>query len=309
MALPVELVTKNRNGKPYLPRKPTYVRDILEWVPGLDRMGRKEEASPLARRIQNRLMSRQLFLSGSIFRKICQANSTISPDPWQEQLQTLAQMGEMKLDEYKPATARTNIQRKEDPIVSKLFPGELAKPIWNRVFDPVLMPKHRSFLWLLQNNVIPHGKMLVHFTETPSQCNRCEEVEEDLKHAFFECPVVRSFWEKVENTISASRDSPRLDFTSAACLKYLPHPNTAPSTVSIPLAGAFWSIYRARTKNWKEHIDISSDSMFLTWKNEIKDILLAKRRTAVKKRSLDLFRRKWSWLAKALEVNLSVFRW
>ena len=45
MSLPAEATIKTKSGKPYVPRRPVYIKDILVWLPDLKRFGRNRERS------------------------------------------------------------------------------------------------------------------------------------------------------------------------------------------------------------------------------------------------------------------------
>jgi hypothetical protein len=216
-------------------------------------------------------------------------------------------MSGMYMNEYKSSTARSKIQAQDGQIPSRLLPNTDASQIWKRIHKPTIMPKHKSFMWLFHNKAIPHGKMLAHFSEISGYCRHCITREEDLAHAYFNCPMVQPFWQRVEDTLSDPTDVVPLDFESAAELDYCPKKGISPSTTSVPLVCAFWSIYRTRIKAWKEQVSSPPQAIYTLWKNSVKDILLAKRRTAIKKGSIKTFIKKWAWLANSLDLDISSF--
>jgi hypothetical protein len=145
------------------------------------------------------------------------------------------------------------------------------------------MLKHQSFMWKLHHEMVSYGRELVHYTGNDGRCRNCNAANEKLDHAYFNCPPVRSFWHRVETALTGSEFNNRLDFESAASLTFKPRRNIAQPTAIVSLVCAFWSIYRSRTKAWKEDTSTSTVQLFTMWRQWIIDIISAKYRTATKK--------------------------
>ena len=189
-------------------------------------------------------------------------------------------------------------------LPSRILPTVDAQQLWRRVYDPGLMPKHQALMWKIHLKAAPHGLLLSHILGHDSRCPRCGANNESIEHAYFSCPQIRPFWRRVEQTLTGSEASNRLDFTSAVDLSFRPRHGLTRATCLVPLAAAFWAIYRARIKQWKEQVGYNTDGLFAMWKHDITDILAAKRRTAIKHDSYRRFRTRWTWIAGCVRLFL-----
>jgi hypothetical protein len=304
LALPLEAAITTRTGKPLTTSKPSYVNDLMVWSSALGRFVRRDDTSPYHTRILNRLMHRDLKLTSAVSKRISGARGNVSFKPWQESMRDLATMGGTNVEEYKAAVARKTFQAREGMAQSRLTPNADAKQTWSRVFSSALMPKHRSFMWMLHYKAVPHGSMIKHYTEDNGCCHLCGATDEKLEHAYFTCPLIRSFWDSVEITLAGPGSNSRIDFESAVRLTFKPRHGLALSTRLVPLTCAFWAIYRTRIKRRNENKQQSYAQLYSMWRQTVVDILLAKRRTAIKNKTYKFFVQKWGWLAKAVRLSL-----
>ena len=134
-------------------------------------------------------------------------------------------------------------------------------------------------MWKLHHRAIYHGDRLAKFVPQLRACPRCAADSESLEHAFYSCPAVRPFWERVQATMVDNQNT-QITAVKVLALEFRPRAGIKPDTYILPLVCALWSVYRARTRAVFEPAQTSVPGMTAWWKHQVGEILLAKHRPA-----------------------------
>jgi hypothetical protein len=276
----------------------TYVGDLFSWSESRGTYGIDENRSPLHGRLAGWIRGRTyIFIPGLV-----DALATEERAPtwaWEECMDKLAVIAGVRAPDYLPKIARLAQQSDLPCHPSKLTPDVRAGGLWSRVFDPKLLPKLQSFLWLLHSKAIRCGKQLADWYSRPRPCPHCTAEPETLEHAFYDCPSVRAFWTRVEATLSAGNHR-HLSSSAAFALSFNPRPNTTPSSRSLPLACALWTIHRARIQTLYQGTQNTVVGLDRMWRRMVIEILNAKRRTAVARGTVRAFSETWGWVVDSV---------
>ena len=93
------------------------------------------------------------------------------------------------------------------------------------------MPRLQSFMWKLHHRAIYHGDRLAKFALQLRACPRCAAGSESLEHAFYSCPAVRPFWERVQATMVDNQDT-QITAAKVLALEFCPRAGIKPAPTS-----------------------------------------------------------------------------
>jgi Reverse transcriptase (RNA-dependent DNA polymerase)/zinc-binding in reverse transcriptase len=305
LALPLERALLLRESGEFL--RPTWswkrygvscVNDLFSWSEDRSAYWIDESRSPLHRRIAVGIRSRTYTCIPG-FSSIYAAEERIPDWSWAKIMCELATIAHIKIIEYTPKAARMAQQADLPQHLSKLTSDVSAGSLWRRVFDPKILPKLQSFLWLLHSKAIRCGKQLADWYGSPRPCPHCNDEPDTLEHAFYFCPPVRAFWTQVESSLTGENYR-HLSSSAAFALTFNPRPNTHPATRTLTLACALWSIHRARIQALYQGTQHETASLERGWRPMIISILMAKQKTAVERGTVRAFVANWGWVADAV---------
>lgn len=176
-------------------------------------------------------------------------------------------------------------------ILEKEEQGEIQQ--WHsKVWDNLLWPKIRTFLWLLmRNKTLTWDNLLNKGFVGPSRCPMCLQQPESLNHLFNSCDWADQLWRWLEDLLSNSDQ--QLDSIHDTILNWRTNFSGTQRVNSIwKSAPGFllWSIWKERNRRIFQdevrNINFSKDNIL----SNIRQLILAKCRTHVGERptSLDL---------------------
>jgi hypothetical protein len=156
------------------------------------------------------------------------------------------------------------------------------------------MPKMRSLLWIIHAGGYWTATRLSKFTTVSPTCPQCGTEDETVKHALVDCPLIRQFWQGIFDNLSVHAN-PAL--TGPAILQLQLDRQMARhqrSRVQAPaLACDPWVIHRARIRRIYTETFATVHSLLAEWKSMVREIVDAKRRTAMEHRSIRRFQHVW----------------
>jgi hypothetical protein len=135
------------------------------------------------------------------------------------------------------------------------------------------------------NRPVKTSNSYARFTNTSPVCPRCQQATESVEHALVECQEVYAFWSRLYQVLKFSQYS-RSDTRSILSL-YIARNRRGQLNVkacSLTLVCRLWVIHRARLCRHFSQTHSSSALMLLAeWRWLVRDILLAKRRTIMRR--------------------------
>ena len=226
------------------------------------------------------------------------------PLKWQDVIHKLLVVDSISIATYRASTRRKSIQSGEKCHLSVVDPGVGSEQLWKRISNPAIMPKHQSFMWLLNSKGIWCGADLALWTNTNVSCIRCQQPADTLEHSFWSCPVVTTFWNSFLALLSIT-PSLYFNWKSIATLIYCPKPTKASITNYLTVISALWAIHRTRLAGIYSEQPTDDRTILAVWTSTLQDIIRAKYRTAIVHSSLNSFRQKWQWLITRMNINFN----
>jgi hypothetical protein len=182
----------------------------------------------------------------------------------------------------------------------------MSGSVWRSIDRPVLMPKLRSLAWLIHAGGYKTAKSYARFTNTSPVCPRCQQATESVEHALVECREVYAFWLRLYQVLSFPQYS-RPDTRSILSL-YIARNRRGQLNVkacSLALACGLWVIHRARLRRHFSQTHSSTLMLLSEWRWMVRDILIAKRRTAMERNTLLQFNSAWKCLLDITDLSVS----
>jgi hypothetical protein len=140
----------------------------------------------------------------------------------------------------------------------------------------------RSLLWTIHANAYWTATKLATFTSVSLVCPQCGQHTERMVCALIDCQSVRLFWANMLSFISDQVD-PIPDVDAILQFRLLTNLHTRRSTkpVLLALACGLWVVHRARIHRIYTDASPSVHSLTAEWHSMVKEIVNAKRRTAI----------------------------
>ena len=160
------------------------------------------------------------------------------------------------------------------------------------------MSKLRSLAWIIHAGGYKTAESYARFTNTSPLCPRCNQVSESVVHALVECQEVDAFWSSLYRVLRLPHVS-RPD-TYAILTLHLAKEQRGQLNVnscSLAIACGLWVVHRARIRRHFSQTQSSSSAQMLLaeWQWMVRDILIAKQRTAMERNTSRPFNRSWKW--------------
>eukprot|EP00253_Pinus_taeda_P006425 PITA_06425 len=157
-------------------------------------------------------------------------------------------------------------------ILEKDEQGEI-QPWSSKVWDSLLWPKIRTFLWLLmRNKTLTCDNLCKKGFEGPSRCHMCLKEQESLNHIFNTCEWASQLWGWMEGILTSS--DRQIDSIHSTILNWRTYFSGTQRVNSIwKSAPGFllWSIWKERNRRIFEdehrNINFSKDSIILISSN------------------------------------------
>jgi hypothetical protein len=156
----------------------------------------------------------------------------------------------------------------------------------------------RSLLWTIHANAYWTAAKLATFTSVSPVCPQCGQHTETMIHALIDCQSVRPFWVNVLSFISGQVDPmPDVDAILQFCLSTDIHTHRSTKPVLLALACGLRIVHRAHIRRIRTDASPSVHSLTAEWRSMVKEIVNAKRRTAIIHGNLTRFLSIWRMLA------------
>ena len=85
---------------------------------------------------------------------------------------------------------------------NRKFSIDLDKDFWSVAFRAIKETRLRVLHWKILHNIYPTNILLCKMkVKENNKCTYCNEFVDYIEHFFFECPVVRDFWQYIEQHI------------------------------------------------------------------------------------------------------------
>jgi hypothetical protein len=144
------------------------------------------------------------------------------------------------------------------------------------------MPKLRSLAWLIHVGGYKRAMSYARFTNTSPACPRCQQATESVEHALVECQEVYAFWSRFYQVLKFpqySRPDTRLILSLYIAMSRQGQLNVKACLLAI--ACGLWVIHRARLHSHFSQTHSSALMLLSEWRWMVRDILIAKQRTAM----------------------------
>jgi hypothetical protein len=133
-------------------------------------------------------------------------------------------------------------------------------------------------------------------------CANCNEAPESVAHALVECQPVNTFWNRVQY-VMLIRSGQHLDTTSMLTLqmKQGPRWRRLSNEMALVIACGLWIVHRARIRRIYNNTVVTVESLWAEWRALLREIVFAKRRTAIERGTLTKFCARWRHLLRFVE--------
>jgi hypothetical protein len=133
-------------------------------------------------------------------------------------------------------------------------------------------------------------------------CADCNEAPESVAHALVECRPVNIFWNRMHDVMS-TRTGRRLDTTSMLTLQMKQglRWRRLSNEMALVTACGLWIVHRARIRRIYNNTAMTVESLWAEWRALLREIVFAKRRTAIERGTLTKFCARWRHLLRFVE--------
>jgi hypothetical protein len=222
-----------------------------------------------------------------------------------EALWQLASLAAKLVYEYTPKMGRTYQQQCTAAVTSSYSYSAMPISVWRSIDRPVLMPKLRSLAWLIHAGGYKTADGHARFTNTSPVCPRCQQTTESVEHALVECREVYVYWSRFYQVISSPQYSqPNTCSILSLHIARNQRGQLNVKACSLALACGLWVIHRARLRRHFSQTYTSTLMLLSEWKWMMRDILIAKRRTAMERNTLLQFNSTWKCLLDITDLSV-----
>jgi hypothetical protein len=141
---------------------------------------------------------------------------------------------------------------------------------------------------------------------TSPVCPRCQQATESVEHALVECREVYAFWLRLYQVLSFPQYN-RPDARSILSLYIVRNlrEQLNVKVCSLALACGLWVIHRVRLRRHFSQTHSSTLMLLSEWRWMVRDILIAKRRTAMERNTSLQFNCAWKCLLDITDLSVS----
>jgi hypothetical protein len=156
----------------------------------------------------------------------------------------------------------------------------------------------RSLLWTIHANAYWTAAKLAAFTIVSPVCPQCGQHTVTMAHALIDCQSVRPFWVNMLGFMSGQVSlMPDADIILQVRLLINMHTHRSTKPVLLALACGLWVVHCARIRRIYTDASPSVHSLTAEWHSMIKEVVNAKRQTAIIHGNLVRFLPVWRMLA------------
>jgi hypothetical protein len=218
-----------------------------------------------------------------------------------EALWRLAQLADKPLSAYTPNAGSEYQQRHVTTATSPYSHPAMPVNVWRSINRATLMPKLRSLAWTIHAGGYRTAVSYARFTNASPQCPRCNQAAETVIHALVECQEVSAFWSALFRRLGLSQmERPEATAILSLYVSRAQRGQRSANSCVLAVACGLWVVHRARVRRHFSQTHTPYHALMAEWRALAREILLAKKCTAVERHTERQFTASWAWL---LEVT------